>query len=238
METAIVLVVFVVAASVQGAAGFGFGLVAISLLSCFIDIKDASVVLSLASLCMNAFIFWRLREHFRFDRIAPLMFAAVVGAPLGVLLLVHADAHLLKRLLGIILLLTVANGCVPRLADRPWHPIVLGVPCGLLSGALSGAYATGGPPLVAYVRSQGFDKFRYSATLQIVFALNTTIRLIALGATGVFTKRLLALSVWGIGCAVIGAWLGLHVLKRMPERILRRVVAGLLLVMGTKYLLF
>ena len=108
----------------------------------------------------------------------------------------------------------------------------------LLNKTLSGAYATGGPPLVAYVRSQGFDKFRYSATLQLVFAVNTSIRLFVLGTAGMFTKRLLALSIWGIACALIGAWIGLHVLRRMPEWALRHVVVGLLLVMGLKYLVF
>lgn len=236
-ETAAILVIMTLAGMVQGAAGFGFGLVAIAVLSLLIDIRDASVMLVLASLSMNIFIFWRLHTHFKRDRVMPMIVSAVLGVPLGVWLLVEADPIVLRRILGAVLILTVVQGLIPALAKRRWHPLYVGVPCGVFSGAFSGAFATGGPPAVAYVASQNFDRFRYSATLQLVLGTSAIARILCLGFSGMFTRRILTLSVSGVACTVLGAWLGLSVLKRLSDKKLKKGILGLLAVLGIKYLL-
>lgn len=84
MDIIFTIIVFVTVAAVQGAAGFGFGLVAVGLLGSLLPIKDASVTLVLASLALNCFIFYRLRSHFRWKRDWPMVISALVGVPLGV----------------------------------------------------------------------------------------------------------------------------------------------------------
>ena len=91
-------------------------------------------------------------------------------------------------------------------------------------------------PAVAYVQSQRFDRFRYSATVQTALAISAVVRILCLGATGLFTPRLLVFSMLCLLCAVAGAWLGLHALKRLPDRAVRTVVLGMLLLLGIKYL--
>jgi len=236
-ETVFIMVIIMLAGFVQGASGFGFGLVAISLLASFVEIKEASVVLVFSGLSMNVFIFLHLRSHFKADRVMPLIFSAVLGVPFGVWILVYADAVLLKHLLGVILLLTVAKSFVPKLAHKRWHPLFIGIPCGLFSGGLSGAFSTGGPPLVAYVTTQEFDRFRYSATLQLVLGICAFVRVLCLGAGGVFTVKTFTLSAFSIVFAVAGAWIGLHVLKRLSDRMVKRAILVLLFVLSLKYLI-
>lgn len=236
MAAAAILAILVLAGAVQGAAGFGFGLVAVGLLSTLTTVKEASVLIVFATLSLNLFIFWRLRASFRFDRLVPLIAGAAAGIPLGIMLLVRVDPAALQQILGVVLLLGVVQGFIPMLAGKRWHPVYLGVPCGLFSGALAGAFGTGGPPLVLYVSSQDFDRLRYSATLQFLFAVNGVMRSCWLAVSGLLTQRVLCLSVTAVCCAVIGAWLGLHMLKRMPERVLRRYVRALLLVLAIRCL--
>mgnify|MGYP001564520405 CR=1 FL=1 len=232
----LIAAVLTAAGAVQGASGFGFGLVAVSLLGAVLPLKDASVMLVLASLSMNLYILLRLRLHFSLERMKWMLGGAVVGVPLGVWLLVRADERLLVRILGIVLLATVAQQFVPFVRGKRWHPVWIGAPCGLFSGALSGAFATGGPPAVAYVQSQQFDRFRYAAAVQVPLALAAAVRVVCLGAVGMFTKELLVLSVVGVACALAGAWLGLHALHRLPDRAVRTVVLAMLLVLGIKFL--
>lgn len=236
MDIIFTIIVFVTAAAVQGAAGFGFGLVAVGLLGSLLPIKDASVTLVLASLTLNCFIFYRLRSHFRWDRVLPMIVSTLVGVPLGVWILVAASEVLLHRLLGVVLLVTVVQNFLPGIGDKRWHPVGLGVPCGLFSGALAGAFATGGPPAVAYVSSQHFTRFRYSATLQLALGTSAVMRILCLGVSGQFTPRILLLSGLGIVCAIAGAWIGLHCLKWLSDEHLKKVVLAVLFVLGLKYL--
>jgi uncharacterized membrane protein YfcA len=233
----LIAAVLTVAGAVQGVSGFGFGLVAVSLLGGVLSLKQASIMLALASLSMNLYILFRLRSHFLLNRMKGMLAGAFFGVPLGVWFLVEADEIVLRRILGIVLLLTVAQRLTPFIKEKRWHPVWLGVPCGLFSGALSGAFATGGPPAVAYVQSQQFNRFRYAASVQVPLALAAGVRVGCLGVARLFTPRLLALSLLGVACAVGGAWLGLHALKRLPDRIVQTVVATVLLVLGVKFLL-
>lgn len=147
-----------------------------------------------------------------------------------------ASEVLLQRLLGIVLIITVVQNFLPGLGDKRWHPGALGVPCGLFSGALAGAFATGGPPAVAYVSSQDFTRFRYSATLQLTLGTSAVMRILCLGVSGQFTPRILLLSAVGMVCTVTGAWLGLHLLKRFSDETLKKVVLAGLFVLAMKYL--
>ena len=236
IELIAVMTVVALAGAVQGAVGFGFGLVAVGVLGSFLPIKQASVMLVFASLGINLFIFIRLRHHFSLDRMRWMLAGAVVGVPLGVWALVKADEVLLRRVLGVVLLLTVLQRFIPGIKAKRWHPFWAGAPCGLASGALSGAFATGGPPAVAYVQGQQFDRFRYVASVQIPLAVAAVVRVACLGAARQLTPQLFALSILSVGCAVGGAWLGLHVLKRLPEETVRIIALTMLLVLGIKYL--
>lgn len=231
-------VVLCAAGAVQGMSGFGFGLIAVALLGSIVPLKQASVMLVLASLCLNLYILFRLRKNLSWQRMNYLLGATVVGVPLGVWLLVQADERLFRQVLGIVLLLTVVQQLVPFVRAKRWHPVWIGVPCGLFSGALSGAFATGGPPAVAYVQSQRFDRFQYAAAVQVPLAVAAVVRVACLGATGMFTRDLLALSGVAAVCAVSGAWFGLHVLKRLRDHAVRKVVVGMLLLLGIKYMVW
>ena len=98
----------------------------------------------------------------------PLWFCrrvVVVSAPFGVLFLARAEPTILNLVLGAILIVSALQGMIPKLGKKRRHPVYVGVPCVLLSGALTGAFGTGAPPLVAFVSTQGYDRLRYAATV-------------------------------------------------------------------------
>ena len=104
-----VLLIFLIMAAaglVQGATGFGSGLVAIGLLTWIIDVQTGSVLLVLSALSLNLAILYRLRRHFHWERIWPLALSAVVGVPFGVLVLAKVDPQLLRPVLGVLLYLS------------------------------------------------------------------------------------------------------------------------------------
>jgi uncharacterized membrane protein YfcA len=232
-------VVLCFAAMVQGATGFGFGLLSLAILGNALNVQFASVMLALPTLCINGIILWRLRTHFRWSGVAPLLVGVLLGVPLGVYFLIHADPQIFNRLLAVLLLVSAVRDSIPYLHGRPWHSVYVGVPCGIFSGALSGGFGAGGPPLVAFLTSQEkeFDRFRFSATLQFLFAVSAVARVVELGRRGIFTQDILIQSALGTALAVIGALIGLKGLLHIPNETLRKIVNVFLFAMGIRYLI-
>ena len=223
---------------VQGATGFGFALMAIPLLGFAIDVKLATIVIIPASFTLQCLILWHLRRHASLKRIVPMLIASMATVPLGVHFLTAVDPRIFKIFLGCLLIVSAIYTLVPHFSRQPWHPFYLGVPCGVASGLLGGAFGTNGPPLVAYMTTQKMDRFRYAASLQVLFASSGLVRGIELARQGMFTEAILLKSLVGIVFMVVGAFLGLKILQRLSEKMLSRIVCGLLLVMGVRYLLF
>ncbi len=226
---------------VQGAAGFGIGLVSMGLLGLVMPVRDAAVINVLAALCVNFFMVHRLRSHLSLRRILPVMPAVLLGAPLGVWLLVHASIQLLNILLAAILLLaglqSLLREHLGRLIGRPWHPWFLGVPCGLLSGGLAGAYGTGGPPVVAFVLSQRFERRHYAGVVQLLLALGGLVRVFEMSRRGLILEPGLPLLLGSALAAVTGAGIGILILCRVPEKVFQRSIAVFLLLLAIRYIL-
>jgi hypothetical protein len=239
MDYVLIPVVLCLAAMVQGAAGFGFALLAIAILGNALNMQFASVMLALPSLSVNGIILWRLRAHFRWDGVVPLLVGVLIGVPLGVHFLIHAEPRIFTSILAVLLIVSSLRDSIPLLNGRPWHSLYLGVPCGIFSGALAGSFGAGGPPLVAFLttKEREFDRFRFSATLQLVFAVSAVARVVELGRCGVFTKDILLHSAIGAAVAMIGAMIGLKGLLHIPNGTLRKVVNVFLFIMGIRYLI-
>jgi uncharacterized membrane protein YfcA len=116
----------------------------------------------------------------------------------------------------------------------PWSAAAVGV----LSGAGSGAFNIGGPPLVAYAYAQPWSKERVVAFLQVVFFVSATLRLTMMWSGGFITPDVLRLAVWGALPAGAALLLGTLLLRRIPTEKLRTGVFLFIGVMALKYLIW
>ena len=231
------LLAFFVAGVVQGATGFGSGLVSVALLGLIgVGIKSSSVILVFPTTCLSLWVLAGLWKHLELRRMLPLLISAVLVIPLGVLFLREARPHTLLFVLSLVLFASVGQRLIPTLKAKRWHPVWLGVPCGVLSGLLGGAFNTGGPPVVAFASTQQFDRYRYVACLQLAFTAYGVGRFLCLVGYGMFTRELFALSLSGVMFAIFGAYLGLRVLSRISDKLLGRIVAVALLALAVRYM--
>ncbi len=236
----VVIMTATVAGFVQGAAGFGYGLVAMAMLGLWCAVPTAAAYTVLGALTVNTVMLWRLRGHLEVREHLPVLAAIVLGAPLGVFLLARAAAGTLYLLLGVVLIGSTLHMAVLALRSRThapagWHPLYAGVPCGLLSGALSGAFGTGGPPLVAYVNSQRYDRLRYAVTVQFLLAVSGVVRFPEMIRREILTLEMLPVALLAALASAIGARLGLALLPRIPERMFRPAVMVALFGLGIRY---
>jgi len=221
---------------IHGSVGFGSGLIAVGLLGHFVGIRDASVVVTLPALVLTVVMWWRLRAHASLRRTVPLILAAFIGVNLGLGFLFGAPKRALEVMAGVLMIATAVYGAMPGWSGKRWHPVWLGVPCGLLSGLMSGAYASGGPPVVAFLSTQRYDRLRFVASLQVTFVLLCLFRVGHLCRRGAMTGTVLFYSACACLVMIGGSFLGTLLLKRMSDRIMRRAVLLVLFVLGVLYL--
>lgn len=221
---------------VQSAIGFGYGIVVLALASSIFAAKDVSVIASFSALALNLLVFLRLRTHVVWEHIRPALLAVVIGAPLGVAFLKYVSGDTFSLMLGIIILATVVQQNVGVLARYRWHPLTLGFPSGLLSGMLAGAFGTGGPPLVAYVVSQQYERLRMVATLQLLLLVGALVRVEELLRQQLLATNMILPAAISVAACLLGSFVGLRVLHRLPERLFRRLASLFLLLLGMKYM--
>lgn len=244
-----VLIAVTFAASlIQGSVGFGFGLIAVAALSLFMELKITTPLLALLNLPVILYLSWRLRKSVVWEGLTPIITAMLVGIPFGIFVLVKADENLLLRVLGVVLIASAIRSAKPNGASgegpapkprTPWDTLV-GLVVGSATGALAGAFNTGGPPLIAYVYCRPGTKEQRTATLQAVFAISVISRIIVMAAppASLYDRSVLLAALACIPGAVLGAVLGVAVFKRVPQRALEIVVTLFLLGIGLKLLIW
>ncbi len=163
---------------VQGAAGFGAGLVCVTLGAQVMPITEVVPLVVPLSLGQTSWLLWRDRAHVArpllFRRVLPWM-GAGMALGLGVYALVGAD-ELLKRIYGL-LLLALSLRELWRLHRGHTEPVAVARPVAhgamLVAGLLHGLYGTGGPALVYALGHELPDRRAFRATLCAVwFGLN------------------------------------------------------------------
>ena len=123
MPDILFLLLFVaIAGLVQGTVGFGFGLVAMSTLPLFIDVKEAVPTVGLLCLVSNSLLCWRLRHHMERKKILPLLIGCLIGVPVGVTLFTSLDTDILLMILGVALIAVAIQQQFKKTEDSQPNP--------------------------------------------------------------------------------------------------------------------
>jgi uncharacterized membrane protein YfcA len=203
------------AAVLQRAVGFGFALMAVPLLAFVVPTKSAVVIVFLNGTLTCAWMTLRLHRDAEWQTVRQLGAGAILGAPIGVVVLRVISAGALRLVLGVTIV-TAAGWIIvqTRLGrDRPPHSRrLITVTTGVISGVLNTALATNGPPLVYELRRSGFSDDRFRATISSVFLISNIIGLPLLAVAGLVTAfdvKFAAVSLLPcvLGIAA-GSWIG------------------------------
>lgn len=223
------------AGAVQGAMGFGFGLVALSGAALVLPVPEAVPLVACLGLWVYGSLLFVLRRDLHLRDGGPLLLGLLGGVPVGIALLRFGEPTLLLAALGAVLLLgTVFQtvGGPPKAEAGPrW-----GLAAGLASGVLSGSLGTPGPPALLYVSSQPWSPARVTACMQLLLGSAAAAQLVGYAASGMLSAGSLRLAAGCIPAAVVGLGLGQTVFKRLPEVWFRRIVRASLAALGVFFL--
>ena len=232
-EFAITCVVLIMAQLVYVMFGFGSGLIAVGGLALvFPEIKDVVVVLLLVNLPAELWVCWQSRKDIHWRPIAILGVGIGLGIPLGAWILKQGDPRFILVILGWFLM---AAGLVfLRLPTGGRHhpPAWLGPPTGLVSGVLTGLFGTGGPPLIIWYHLTAGSKSAFRGHLMTIFLLMSVVRVPSYLIGGLVTVPRLWSTLAVRPAVLFGAWLGHRLHIQLSEVVFRRMVAGLLFILG------
>lgn len=228
------------AAAVQSLAGFGFALVAISLLSLVIDLSlelARPFVLMMALLSSTSLVMG-YRKSLDWRAIAPLVISALVMIPVGLFSINYLPEQITLRGLGSFIVLYVIYDVLKTrtslralsgFSSPRWAYLFGG-----LSGFFTGALTIPGPPLAIYANSQAWSPKKLKANVPIILAIVQLMTLVGHLYEGNLTTEVWTLSLYSLPFFLVGMGVSAKLSAQIDEKRFKQVVLILLGCIGLK----
>ena len=216
----IVLVAYVV----YGMTGFGSTVLSMPLLAQMLPLTFAVPLMLLLDLTAFALFGARFRHGIRYDEIRWFAAFMLAGMALGLTLLIRVPEQGLLAGLGLFVLAYAAYGLtrrgVPPALARAWCG-----PIGLVGGALSAMFGTGGVLFAVFNSGRIRDKGELRATNAAMIMASSLVRVVLFGATGLLSQDGLVACALLLAPAVIaGVLIGNRLHASIPAAAVVRVV--------------
>jgi uncharacterized membrane protein YfcA len=198
--------------------GAGFGSLAVPIMALAIPVPQAAAVMLPLLLVMDLLALATYARHYDRELIRLLLPAGLVGTVVGTVLFGVLSAKTVAAVVGGLTLLFLAQRLFfPPRPDAPPPPRWAGWLLGLASGFTSFVSHAGGPPVSVYVLPLKLPPVTFSATMAVFFAVVNASKWPPYAWLGLIDLRNMATALVLMPVAPIGVWLGVHVVRRIPQ---------------------
>ena len=217
--------------------GAGFGALATPLLALAVPVPQAAAIMLPLLLVMDAFGVKALFLQRDRELIRLLLPAGLLGTVLGTLSFDVLSAQAVAGIVGGLTLLFLAQRLLfPPRADSKPPPRWLGFGLGVASGFTSFVAHAGSPPVSAYVLPLRLAPVTFTATMATFFAVINLSKWIPYAWLGLIDWRNVTTSLVLMPLAPIGVWLGVRMVKHVPQKLFYQLVYGGMFLTGVKLL--
>lgn len=236
-QMVVVAAVIFVGTFTQTVSGFALGVVIMPLLSATLGLAMARPLAALVAVVVQFLMLVQLRKAITLRELGLMSVAGLLGIPLGTWIAESGwlpEKTLLLWMAVLVIgyaLYALFTPTLPELKTDRWL-----APFAFLSGALSGAYNIGGPPVVIYADARRWSPEQLRSNLQGFFLFKGVVLLVAHLLSGNVTAPVWVAFGWSLPSIGLGLWAGFALYARLNAAIFRRVVLWLLLVMGVNIL--
>ena len=223
---------FFFAAFLKGTAGLGFATTCLGIMAAYLDVRLAIPLVIIPSLLSNALVmidaggFLRLLRQFKL-----MLLASLPGLAFGLWLLGGGSQSLPRLVLGTAMALYGGWGLWGGTLQLRQNPL-LDMTVGLLTGAVNGLTGSQIMPILPYLMSLPITKDELVQAINTSFTLASLVMLFGLNRLGLLTAQGVTISVIGLVPVGLGITLGGRVRRKLPETVFRRIVLGLILLLG------
>lgn len=227
----------VVAGVIQAVTGFGSGIFMMLFFPAFFPVLNASALSASITLIATATMSWRYRKNasVRLTLIPSIFY--ITASTLALSLVPYVSADLLLRIFGAFLLVLSIYFLMTSGKIQVKGNILTAVICSFLSGAASGLFGIGGPPMVLYFLAVQPEKESYLGTIQLFFFITGIYTFGLRAVKGIYTVELIPYTLLGMIAVMIGKYIGERIIDRINADTMRTVIYLFLGITGAMNLL-
>lgn len=207
----------IVAGFLKGTIGVGMPVVALPLLSLFLDVKSAAMLLSLPLIFSNL---PQALEGGKTGRclmqLLPVILGMIPGLFLGVRFLLEVDANVAKTIAGLVLMgVGAVMLLAPELQVQSRLVLPAGIIFGFFGGILGGIAAMPGPVVFIFLLAKGLRGKAFTKEASLYLVLSAGLQAMLLIASRQFSWLDVSVSI----AAMLPVVLGMYVGQRMRDKI-------------------
>ncbi|MBI9051005.1 MAG: sulfite exporter TauE/SafE family protein [Anaerolineaceae bacterium] len=227
----VILFIIFLSTLIQSTFSFGGALVALPLLVFFVDVKSATVLVTLLAATIAIFIVIKNWRDIQFQNAWRLIVSAFVGIPFGILFLGQFDGKIVKIILAITVLILTTLNLITFKKNQVLH-VNYAYPFGFISGLLGGAYNISGPPIVLYGSLSNWPPVHFRATLQSYALLTNLFAIFGHFLAGNITAQIGVYYLYALPITAVSLWAGNYFQKIASSEQYAKYVKVLLLILG------
>lgn len=238
MDWLLILIPVFFAALVQGITGFGSVIIMMIFFPAVLPIAQAAGLGGVVMLSCTAGLAWRYRANFKFKQvIGPFLIYATV-ATWSVRLGKVLDTHVLRLMLGVLLVALALYFIFAKTAGDRRYPWYIAISFMVISGFFNGLFGIGGPLMALYFLSLSTSVPTYMGNLQGFFLLDTLYITSVRIASGIIATALIPYIIGGMIVATLGVIVANRVSAKWSLAQIKPLIYGFIGLSGLYYLFF
>ncbi|MEY4706102.1 MAG: hypothetical protein RL042_2307 [Nitrospirota bacterium] len=224
MDLVVLVLITFVAATVNGALGYGFSSITVPVALLFYTNRILNPALVLVELVINSYVLFINRRSIPniWWRVAPILIGLLIGVAIGsyILSLVHpAWVKFVTYFMLLPLILLQAAGIrKPIKAEN-----TIAIPFGVGIGTLYSVTTISGPPLALLFNNQGYAKQDFRAALGVIRVGESVLTGIAYYFIGLYSVSSMEIIPYIIPSVLLGIPLGSYLIRWMDPESFRRI---------------
>ncbi|MEQ1573327.1 MAG: sulfite exporter TauE/SafE family protein [Vicinamibacterales bacterium] len=223
-QTVALVGITLVAATVNGALGYGFSSITVPVALLFLTNRVLNPALVPIEVVLNTYVLWVNRASLPnvWRRMLPIVIALCPGVIVGTVLVSQVHPGWLKFITYVtllpLILLQAAGFRRPIRSERS-----AGIAFGAGLGVLYSVTTISGPPLAVALSNQGLAKQEFRAALGFIRLAESSMTAIAYAYVGLYSQESMALIPYILPSLAIGVPLGAQLIRRIRPETFRRV---------------
>jgi uncharacterized protein len=224
MDQVVLVLITFVAATVNGALGYGFSSITVPVALLFYTNRILNPALVLVESVINGYVLFINRKSIPniWWRVAPILVGLLIGVAIGsyILSLVHpAWVKFVTYFMLLPLILLQAAGIrKPIQAEK-----AIAIPFGVGIGTLYSVTTISGPPLALLFNNQGYAKQDFRAALSVIRVGESVLTGIAYYFIGLYSYDSMEIIPYIVPSVLLGIPLGHYLIRWMDPETFRRV---------------
>ena len=228
----------IVAGLLKGIIGVGMPIVALPLLSVFIDVKSAAMLLSMP------LVFSNLPQALEggntgrcLMQLTPVLLGMIPGLFLGVRVLLALDANMARMIAGLVLMgVGGVTLFAPSLRLQPRLVLPAGIAFGFFGGILGGLAAMSGPLVFIFMLAKGLRGQAFTKEASLFLVVSSGLLAVLLTASQEFSWIDVSVSTAAMLPVAFGMYAGRHMRDKIAPETFRKLVLIAVIAAGAELL--